>query len=194
MTWMATWARRVPAPTGRMVRGFGRGGVVKRDAGGRRDGLDGDGELAQARVIVEVPDGDGGDLLADAADEGRRGERGTAEGEEVGVGVLDGGAQDIDPQLREPRLRRIEAGGLHPDTGQRPRQRLLVHLAGCADRQLVHDTDAGDECGGHGLAEAFMGGIVIKTRRRIIEGDVADEHLLVRTGGLDGDGRVVHVR
>ena len=39
-----------------------------------------------------------------------------------------------------------------------------------------------------------MGGVVIETGLRVIEGDITDEHRLVRTRLLHRDSRVVHVR
>ncbi len=174
--------------------GFGGGGVVKRHPGLPRDGLHGLRQRPQAGMVVEIADRDGGYLFADAAHEGGGGQGGAAEGEEVGVGILDGRAQDIDPQFGQPRLGGGEVGGLDADARQRPGQRGLVDLAGGPHRQLLHDADARDKGGGHGLRETLVGGVVIETGLRVIEGDITDEHRLVRTRLLHRDSRVVHVR
>ena len=168
--------------------------LARHGRGGRRGGIDKLGERAQTRVIVEVTHGSGGVAVANAAHEGGRGERRAAQREEVRVRVLDGHAEDLDEELREPGLGVGEAHGLDAHARQRPRQGLFVDLTGGAHGQLVHDAQARDEGGGHGLGEALARSVLIEAGVRVIERDIAHEDLFAASRGLHRDGRVVDIR
>ena len=125
--------------------------------------------------------------------EGRGRERGAAEREEIGVLVLHGYAERFYPQLREPLLGRGQRGRFHAHSRQRPRQGLLIHLAGGAHRQLFHHADARDERGRHGIGQASVRGLVIEALGLILEGDIAHQNGLAAGSLLHGPGRVVDV-
>ena len=162
------------------------------DAGFRRDDRHAFGERAQARVVIEVAHGHGGHAVTDAADEGGRRKRGAAQGEEIRVRAVDTHAEHVDPEFGQPRFGGPQPVG-HAYVRQRPGQGLLVHFPGGADRQFRHDVDARHQRRGHGFGQALRGGVVVEFDRRVVQGDVADEHVLVCTGFLHGDGRVVDV-
>ena len=145
-------------------------------------------------MVVEVAHGDGGEALADAADQSGGGQRGTTQGEEVSVDVVHRNTEGVHPQLRQPLFGRVKAICLNTYSRQRPWQRLLVHLAGGANRQLIHDADARDEGCRHGFCQAGMGCFVVETSVRIIQGNVANEYGLAARRLLHGHRGVIHVR
>ena len=151
------------------------------------------GQRAQARVVVEVAHGHGGVALPDMAHEGRGRQRGAAEREKVGVLVFHGHAERFYPQLREPLLGLGQRGRFHAHSRQRPRQGLLINLAGGAHRQFFHHADARDERGRHGFGQAGVRGLVIEALGLIFEGNIAHQDGLAARSLLHGHGRVIDV-
>lgn len=151
------------------------------------------GEGAEARVVVEIPHGHGGVALADAAHERRGGQGGAAQGEEVRVLVGDGNTEGLDPQLGKPLFGLGKPRGFHTNARQWPRQGLLVHLAGGADGQLLHHTDARDQGRRHGLSETIVRGLLVEALCFVLEGHIAHQHGFAAWGLLHGHGRVIDV-
>ena len=56
-------------------------------------------QRTQPRVVIEIAHGHGGVAIADVSHQRRRGQGGTAEVEEIGVLILHGYAEGLDPEL-----------------------------------------------------------------------------------------------
>ena len=144
-------------------------------------------------MVVEVAHGHGGVALPDMPHEGRGRQRGAAEREEIGVLVLHGYAERFYPQLCEPLLGLGQRGRFHTHSRQRPRQGLLIHLAGGTHRQLFHYTDARDQGSRHGIGQASVCGLVVEALGLIIEGDITHQDGFAARGLLHGYGRVINI-
>ena len=158
---------------------------LQRNASVGGDCLDTFGEFLQTRVIVKITHRSGGNLCTYPANQSRSRERGTAKGEEVGVFAAHRSAEDIDPFLSNPGFRCAEVISFHHGARKRPRQRLLINLAGGGDRQIIHHVNARNQSSRHGFGESGSRDVVIKSSCSIFQRNVCNQNFLIRTSGLN---------
>ena len=150
------------------------------------------GQGPDGRVLVDVADDGLGVALADPADHLCRGERAAAEGEEVRVGAGHLRAEHVAPDLREPRLRRVEARGggrsaacwAAATAGRRGRPCPLVRVGISSTTASRGTSAAGSRSRSTSTARSASNGPV--------DGEVADEQLVARPRRADRGGRGDH--
>ena len=122
----------------------------------------------QARKGVHVADGDLRVAGAQGGHELRRRQAAAAELEEVGAGVRHRRAEHVRPALREPGDRRRADGLLDRRArgGQRPGERVSVHLPRGAGGQIVDHGEQGYQRGGERRAQLGAGHRQVERRRR----------------------------
>ena len=139
------------------------------------------GQGADGGMLVDVADHDVGEAGAEPRDQLCRGEAAAAEVEEVVGRGPDLGAEELEPELGEPPHRAVQPTILGPlgGGGQRPRQRVPVHLAGGLGGEHVDHRQPRHQRGRHRVPEQLHGlGLV----ERGIGRDVPHEELVARSG------------
>ena len=122
-----------------VVRGVGSGRWKVAGRRPRRGAAERLGHRTEARDVVDVGDGELGHAHADPRDELSGRQRPAAEVEEVGRSARAPACRARSAIAPRARPRRETAPPWRLDTGQRPRKRRPVDLAGGADRKFVDD-------------------------------------------------------
>jgi hypothetical protein len=113
-------------------------------------------------VRVDVGHGDLGVHLPQAAHDLRGRQRAAAQVEEVVAHRGGPGAQDVGPDLGDPRGRALEVPCRARRRGQRPGQGVAVDLPGGAGGHVLDHGQARHERGGHALAQEGAGGVRVE--------------------------------
>ena len=150
------------------------------------------GEIAQARVVVEIAHGDLRGALANARNDARRRQGRAAQGEEVRGRAGRRYGQHVRPDVGQPLLHRAQLVdvALTRTRRQWPRQRRLVDLAGGTNRQLIHDVQAWHHRGWHGIAESVHALVIVHGCGVATGADIADQDGIASTGLLHHDSRL----
>ena len=175
----------------RLERG-GADGPFRRRSGGHpfRKGLAGRiNQRTDSGRRIDVGDSDGGIAHPEGGDQlgGRQGA--AAVGEEVGVEAGYRAAQDGGPLFGNPggvfgQVQRCGVGICCTGPGQRPGQRMAVHLAAGFGGQRFHHSQQRNERGGQACRQVFAGGHQVQIR--VCGGQVAHQDLVAGRGCLDG--------
>ena len=166
---------------GSLALGEGRGGRVV---------VDKQSQSPKPRVVIQVTHRERGDALAQPGDQRRGRQRGAAEREEIRIRAGHVHPKDLNPQAGDPMLRRAQPFNSHSG-GQRPRQRVFVHLAGGANRQLIHHMHPRHERRRHHLGKRGAHRRHVQ-RHPIFRRDVAHQHLVAGAERLHRHRGVVH--
>ena len=144
------------------------------------------GQRTEARMRIDVADGDAGMAGAQPGHELSRGQGAAAGGEEVRVTARPG-AEDRGPLLPDPLRVIVEdliGSGIFGTGIERPRQSVAIDLAGRLRRQVLDQRQAGNESGRQLFAQSgFPVGQLVLAETGA-GGEVADEDVRAGRGPL----------